>query len=313
MRIRPEALSQRQIIFDVDYSTGMRSMRVTDFASGNSKSMYQTEFWEVECAMNIWIVLAVSLAAALVGFHNYIWFFSVGYGLAIAVIGAALAIGFRGSINLPELLVCILLIVYGLRLAGYLLIREIKSPAYRKLLNPEIERSKRMPVGVKIALWLVCGLLYCLMTSPIYFRLNNGAPADFMLWTGFAVMVCGVILESIADLQKTAAKKKNSHRFVDTGLFRIVRCPNYLGELLIWTGMLLTGTTAMKGILQWALALSGYVLIVWVMFSGARRLEIRQDKNYGNDPEYQRYVRTVPVILPLVPLYSVKKYKFLVA
>ena len=64
-----------------------------------------------------------------------------------------------------------------------------------------------MPVGVKIALWLVCGLLYCLMTSPIYFRLNNGAPADFMLWTGFAVMVCGVILESIADLQKTAAKK----------------------------------------------------------------------------------------------------------
>ena len=42
----------------------------------------------------------------------------------------------------PELLVCILLIVYGLRLAGYLLIREINSSAYRKLLNPEIERRK---------------------------------------------------------------------------------------------------------------------------------------------------------------------------
>ena len=126
-------------------------------------------------------------------------------------------------------------------------------------------------------------------------------------------MVCGVILEAIADLQKTAAKKKNSRRFVDTGLYRIVRCPNYLGELLLWTGMLLTGTTALKGILQWGIALLGYALIVWVMFSGARRLEIRQDKYYGDDPEYQKYVRTVPIILPFIPLYSVKKYKFLVA
>ena len=134
-----------------------------------------------------------------------------------------------------------------------------------------------------------------------------------MLWIGLGIMVCGVILEAIADLQKTAAKKKNSSRFVDTGLYRIVRCPNYLGELLLWTGMFLTGTTALKGILQWVLALLGYALIIWVMFSGARRLEIRQDKNYGNDPEYQKYVRTVPIILPFVPLYSVKKYKFLVA
>ena len=54
-------------------------------------------------------------------------------------------------------------------------------------------------------------------------------------------------------------------------------------------------------------------LIAWVMFSGARRLELRQDRNYGADPEYQKYVRTVPIIIPFIPLYSVKKYKFLVA
>ena len=263
--------------------------------------------------MSIWIVLAVSLAAAIVGFHNYIWFFSVGYGLAIAAIGVTLSIGFHGSIYLPELLACLLLVAYGLRLSGYLLIREFRSSAYKKILSPEIERSKRMPIGAKIALWLVCGLLYALMTCPLFFRLNNGIPADPMLWIGLLVMVCGVILEVIADLQKSAAKKINSRRFVDTGLYRFVRCPNYLGELLIWTGMLLTGTTALKGILQWILAILGYLLIVWVMFSGARRLELRQDRNYGDDPEYQQYIRTVPIILPFVPLYSVKKYKFLVA
>lgn len=48
------------------------------------------------------------------------------------------------------------------------------------------------------------------------------------------------------------------------------------------------------------------------MFGGARRLEIRQNRNYGNDPEYQAYVKKAPIILPLVSLYSVKKYKWLV-
>lgn len=48
------------------------------------------------------------------------------------------------------------------------------------------------------------------------------------------------------------------------------------------------------------------------MFSGARRLELRQNKNYGNRPEYQEYVRKVPIIIPLVPIYSVVKHKWLV-
>jgi hypothetical protein len=49
------------------------------------------------------------------------------------------------------------------------------------------------------------------------------------------------------------------------------------------------------------------------MFSGARRLEIRQDRNYEKDPEYRKYVKTVPILIPFIPLYSVKKYTFLVA
>ena len=48
------------------------------------------------------------------------------------------------------------------------------------------------------------------------------------------------------------------------------------------------------------------------MFGGARRLELRQNRNYGADPEYQAYVKKTPILLPLVPFYSVAKYKWLV-
>jgi protein-S-isoprenylcysteine O-methyltransferase Ste14 len=130
---------------------------------------------------------------------------------------------------------------------------------------------------------------------------------------GIAVMLFGIVFESAADIQKNAAKKINPKRFVDTGLYRIVRCPNYLGEMIFWTGVLLSGIGSLTGAGQWIMALIGYIGIIFVMFSGARRLEIRQNKNYGKDPAYQKYVKTVPILVPFIPLYSVEKYKFLVA
>ena len=62
--------------------------------------------------------------------------------------------------------------------------------------------------------------------------------------------------------------------------------------------MLLSGIGSLTGSGQWIMALIGYIGIIFVMFSGARRLEIRQNKNYGKDPEYQKYVRSVPILVP---------------
>lgn len=124
-------------------------------------------------------------------------------------------------------------------------------------------------------------------------------------------MGLGIILESAADLQKQNQKKKNPTRFCDKGLYKIVRCPNYLGEVLFWTGVYVSGITTYTGVWKWIGASVGYVCIVYIMFGGARRLEIRQNKYYGEDKEYQEYVKKTPILLPLIPLYSVEKYKWL--
>ena len=259
--------------------------------------------------MDFWIIILVALLCSAVGFFMYIYFFSVGYGLAIAGIGVTFLIGFNGRLQLPEIIICCLFVIYGLRLGLYLLIRDSKNKAYRKLTTPERERGHRLKIGYKLLIWVSCALLYYLETCPVYFRLNNGAPVDAMLWVGIVIMVIGMILEIIADIQKNSAKKKHPGRFVDAGLYRLVRCPNYLGEVLIWLGVLLSGITALEGAGQVIAAVLGFALIVYVMLSGARRLELRQDKNYGNDPEYQKYVKSVPILFPFIPLYSVKKYK----
>ena len=49
------------------------------------------------------------------------------------------------------------------------------------------------------------------------------------------------------------------------------------------------------------------------MFSGAKRIEISQNKSYGKDPEFQKYIKITPILIPFVPLYSLEKYHWLKA
>ena len=216
------------------------------------------------------------------------------------------------TLTLGTIICCVIFILYGCRLGGYLAFREIKSGSYKKNMVGEIKDGKTVPMGVKLAIWITCALLYVTQIGGVFYRVHNTVQDNAFVFIGAAVMLFGVSFETVADIQKNAAKKINPRRFVDTGLYRIVRCPNYLGEMIFWTGVLISGIGAVTG-WQWLVVAIGYIGIIFVMFSGARRLEIRQDKNYGSDPEYQKYVTTVPIMVPFVPLYSVKKHKWLVA
>lgn len=262
----------------------------------------------------MWLLLAISFAVSAVGWLYFIYFFSIGYGFAISALSLATAIIFRDVITLPAAILCGVLFIYGIRLAMYLLLRERRSASYKKILY-QPENTARKPLFAMFMIWISCALLYVGQISPVTFYLYNMAHLapvnDLWAWIGALVAAAGVVIEMVADAQKSAAKRLNAHRFVDTGLYRIVRCPNYFGEVLMWTGSFLICFGACCTVGQWVIASLGYVGIVYVMFSGARRLELRQTETYGGDPEFQAYIKRTPLILPLVPIYSVARYKWL--
>lgn len=259
------------------------------------------------------VLLFVALAMSSMGFRKYVWFISIGYGFAITGIGAALLIMFRGSIDAGLAVQCVLFMIYGLRLGGYLTYRELRADSYNKKMKTEIKDGKGMSVIAKAGIWVTAAILYVCETSPVLFRLENGKGTDAAVTAGVIIMAIGLILETSADVQKSRAKKVNPGRFVDTGLYKLVRCPNYLGEMTFWTGVFISGIGSNSGAFQWICVLLGYLGIIYVMFGGARRLEMRQNRTYGDDPEYQKYVKETPIMIPFVPLYSVEKYKWLVA
>jgi len=273
--------------------------------------------------LNFLILMLIALVVSSIGFYKYVYFISLGYGFSIAVMGVALFGMYFDVIDAGTLLMCVLFLIYGCRLGGYLLIREIKSASYRSTMKKEIKDGSSMKMVAKVSIWLSCSLLYALQVSPLFFRLMDVkrefdknyevviGGTDAVTIVGAVIMALGIILESAADFQKSRAKKVNPSRFSDKGLYKVVRCPNYLGEVLFWTGVFVSGINIYASVWQWIAAALGYICIVYIMFGGARRLELRQNRNYGDNPEYQVYVKKTPILLPLVPLYSVAKYKWL--
>lgn len=199
--------------------------------------------------MNFLILMVIALVVSSIGFYKYVYFISLGYGFSIAAFGIATPLLFKGELSLGTILTSVLFLIYGLRLGGYLLVRELKSASYNATMKKEIKDGSTMKFGVKACIWISCALLYVLQVSPVLFRLENKGGTDVVCIIGIVIM---------------------------------------------------------------AAAIFGYVCIVYIMFGGARRLELRQNRNYGDDPEYQEYVKKTPILLPFVPLYSVEKYKWLV-
>lgn len=255
------------------------------------------------------IFFGLSLLVCLCGFKKYVYFMSIGYGFSVAIIGAAMAVlglmGSYGPLTLAHYVQFALFIIYGFRLSGFLLIREIKNAAYRKTLAEAT--GSEVPVFVKFFMWLTMGVLYVSQTSGVAFRLFNEAGSSAIQWVGIAISAFGIGLEAIADKQKSAQKAKRPDMVATEQLYKIVRCPNYFGEILFWTGVTVSCLDCLKGIGQWITVIIAYILIVFIMFNGAQRLEKRQMARYGSNAEYKAYADKTPIIIPLLPIYHLNK------
>ena len=248
----------------------------------------------------------VALIITLVGFIKFIYFISLGYGLSVASIGIYLFFT-QKKLNIGEILLGALYFLYGIRLASFLLIRDLKNISYNEKISKERNSRKESKFYVKIMIWISCALLYSCQSSPLTFRFISNKKDYYVSYIGIFIAFIGFLLEARADYEKNQAKKINPNRFVDSGLYRIVRCPNYLGEILFWTGNFVSGIKIYSSLIQWAVALFGYICIVCVMYGGTKTLEIRQNNSYGKDIEYQNYIKTTPILIPFVPIYSFQK------
>lgn len=261
------------------------------------------------------IILAVCAVLCAVGFYKFVYFLSIGYGFAVA--GGGIAVFVMALVNptaTPLWILAaemLLFLAYGIRLSGFLLVRELKNVSFKKtdVAKDTLAKNneKKMPIFVLATIWVSVSVLYTAQVSPMLFRYHNASTDVLWVVIGFAVSVFGLVLESIADNQKSAQKKERPEMVATRGLYKICRCPNYLGEIIFWTGVFVSGITTYATLGQWITAILAYVCIVFIMFNGAQRLEKRQMARYGDNEEYNTYANKTPIIIPLLPIYHLNK------
>ena len=100
------------------------------------------------------VMLIIALVVSCIGFYKYVYFISLGYGFSIAAFGIAMPILFRENLSIETIVTCILFAIYGCRLGGYLLIREIKSASYRNTMKKEIKDGSTMKLVAKVSIWV---------------------------------------------------------------------------------------------------------------------------------------------------------------
>ena len=259
------------------------------------------------------ILAIVCAVLSAVGFYKFVYFLSIGYGFAVA--GGGIAIFVMALVNPTEAPIWILLIqaalfvAYGVRLSGFLLVRELKTASYKKTFQAVSGEGKKMPFFVLFTIWISVTVLYVAQVSPMLFRYDNGASDLVLPLIGIVISILGLVLESVADNQKSAQKKVRPDMVATEGLYKLCRCPNYLGEIIFWTGVFIAGITAYATVGQWITAILAYVCIVYIMFNGAQRLEKRQMGRYGDNEEYNAYANKTPIIIPFLPIYHLNKKK----
>jgi len=111
---------------------------------------------------------------------------------------------------------------------------------------------------------------------------------DILFILGAVIATGGLILESIADQQKFVFKNTYPHRFMNSGVWKNLRHPNYTGEILFWLGLSTTTLGLNNG--YWAILSPLWISFILIKFSGIPILKKTVEEKYGADPEYQKYV-----------------------
>jgi len=254
--------------------------------------------------------LALCLICSALGFKRVEYFVSLGYAASVAAQAIAFPFLYRNTIKGLALLQSGLLLAYGLRLGIFLTLRE-RVPSFQKQQAENTARGIKVDGPMKVAIWVGVSFLYVLLCLPALLTMSAqaGGMALVSAPVGILLMSAGLGLEACADWQKSRSKRRNPSRFCDVGLYRVVRFPNYFGEMVFWLGVWVSASSTFQTLSTWALGSLGFLFIVLVMVGAGRRLELKQDKIYGSDAAYEAYSRRVPILFPFLPIYSLRSPK----
>jgi len=251
-------------------------------------------FWHavVLVAVALLVVLLITLVIGrILGKHSVI---DTAWGLLFcAAAGTAFVASDGHGDRARRVLLLVMVLVWGLRLAGHIGRRSIgkpEDPRYEQLLAG---RSKGYALAMVYGLQ---GLLALLIAMPVVVGSFTAGSLTPLAGVGVLLWLIGVCFEAVGDWQLERYRADPDRgEVMDRGLWRYTRHPNYFGDACVWIGIFGPAVERWPGVLT---VFSPAIMIYLLAFgSGKRVLERRMSQR----PAYRDYMRRTSGFVPLPP------------
>ena len=202
------------------------------------------------------------------------------------------------EIGLRQQIIAGVVIVWAARLGPFLFRRIQKAGEDRRFRKIKLSTPRFLFTWTLQGTWvfLTAGAALAAIMTP------NTAPLGTVFYVGVAIWVVGFAVEVIADSQKSAFKADpaNENKFITTGIWARAQHPNYFGEILLWAGVAVMALPSLSGSAMIFLISPVFVAVLLTRISGVPLLRKTAGARWGDDPEYQAYLKNTPLLIPRI-------------
>jgi steroid 5-alpha reductase family enzyme len=196
-----------------------------------------------------------------------------------------------------QIAVATMIVIWAIRLITYLLVRILKIGK-----DNRFDEMREKPLEF-FKFWFFQGISVwaILLPSSYLLLLTEDKSITPLMMLGIFIWLLGLTIESVADQQKFTFKNnpQNKGMWIESGLWKYSRHPNYFGEMLLWWGIFLFVAPFLSG-LSWIAILGPlYITFILIFVSGIPPLEKRYDKKYADNEDYQEYKKSTSILVPL--------------
>ncbi|PKA64867.1 hypothetical protein AXF42_Ash011469 [Apostasia shenzhenica] len=256
-------------------------------------SVVDYRFLAVTAIVTVGYQLLFFVVTALLRFNKVTDF----AGTTNFIILAILTLCLKGEWHFRQNVMTSLVVVWGLRLASFLLLRILQWGEDRRLDKMRNSLAKLAFFWTLQALWVWTVSLPLTIVNAS----DRDPPINLQDVVGWIIWLVGITIEAISDQQKLVFKNSSSNttKWCNVGFWKYSRHPNYFGEILIWWGIFVASIPVLRNG-EW-LVIFGPLFLTFLLLlvSGIPLLEASAEKRFGSVREYRIYKSTTSPLIPL--------------
>ena len=206
------------------------------------------------------------------------------------------------DLSLRSIIIASLITIWAIRLGSFLFLR-VKREGRDNRFN--VMKTK---FWWFLFTWTLGGLWVFVTMCAGLAAITSGKNVDLFSHPldiiGLSLWVIGFVTEVIADNQKSRFRSnpENANNFINEGLWKRSRHPNYFGEITLWLGITLMALPVLVGLQLITLISPIFVYILLTKISGVSMQEARAKKKWKDNKEYKDYLQNTPMLIPRLKL-----------